>query len=100
MTHDSFQNWLLCEIHHVLDRKLSLPPLLLWCDPNREWLDLLRAAAEVDGFELWAPQAGNMEVHELLVRDQFYSADRAARVVWLPCPRDEITWFKPFELEA
>jgi hypothetical protein len=100
MTHDSFLSWLLGEIQHVLDCKLSPPPLLLWCDPNREWLDLLRADAESDGFELWAPHAGNMQVHELLVRDRFYSADRAPRVVWLPSPRDEITWFKPFELEA
>jgi hypothetical protein len=25
---------------------------------------------------------------------------RAARIVWLPCAREEISWFKPFELEA
>ncbi len=34
------------------------------------------------------------------MRDRFYSSERAPRVVWLPCARDSISWFKPFELEA
>ena len=83
----------------MLDRT-GPPSLLLWCDPYREWLDLLRAASEADGFELWAPPAGSGDSHELLLRDRFHGTPRAARVVWLPCARDEITWFKPFELEA
>jgi hypothetical protein len=100
MQSDSLQSWLVREVREVLDRSGSMPPLLLWCDPQREWLDLLRAASEHDGFELWAPAAGAADDHELLVRDRFCTASRAARVVWLPCGRDEITWFKTFELEA
>ena len=97
---DSFQAWLVREIREVLDHHASPPPLLLWCDPDRAWLDLLREAAQADGFELWAPPPGKEDPHELLLRDRFHSSPRNARVVWLPCPRDSITWFKPFELEA
>ncbi len=100
MKSDSLQSWLVREVREVLDRSGAMPPLLLWCDPQREWLDLLRAASEHDGFELWASSAGAADEHELLVRDRFCTTPRAARVVWLPCARDEITWFKPFELEA
>src|SRR5438105_2652412 len=97
---DSFQTWLCREIRDVLDHRSTTPPLLVWCDPDRAWLDLLAASAEADGFELWRPQAGPDEFYELLVRDRFHSTPRAARVVWLPCARVDITWFKVFELEA
>jgi len=60
----------------------------------------LREAAKADGLDLWAPLAGQEDWHELLVRDRFYSSPRAPRVVWLPCARDSISWFKPFELEV
>ncbi len=92
----SFRSWLIAEIREVLDRESSVPPLLLWLDPGRQWLDLLRAAAEADGFELWA----NPDEHELVTRDRFRQTEHAARVVWLPVAREGITWFKPFELEA
>ena len=52
---DSFQHWVLREIREILDRSAHTPPLLLWCDPDRSWLDLLREAAKADGFDLWAP---------------------------------------------
>lgn len=100
MSHDSFQNWLCLAVRDVLGHPSAPPPLLLWCDPDRSWLDLLRQAAEVDGFELWAPLSGEEASHELIVRDRFYSTPRAPRVVWLPCARDAISWFKPFELES
>jgi len=73
-----------------------MPPLLLWLDPDQQWLDLLRAAAPVGKFDLWA----DPDEHELVLRDRFYRTSRAPRVVWLPAARDSITWFKPFELEA
>lgn len=97
---DSFKNWLLTEIREVLVRPAVPPPLLLWCDPHHEWLDLLRTSAASDGFELWAPQNSGETEHELVIRDRFYSTERAARVVWLGCDPHDITWFKPFELEA
>ncbi len=99
-TQNSFRDWLCLAIRGVLGHQSATPPLLLWCDPDRSWLDLLREAAKAEGFDLWAPLAGQEDAHELLVRDRFYSTPRASRVVWLPCSRDAITWFKVFELEA
>jgi hypothetical protein len=97
---DSFRDWIVREIRRVLGLQSATPPLLLWCDPDRSWLDLLREAAKADGFDLWAPAAGEEDTHELVVRDRFYSSPRAPRVVWLPGARDSISWFKAFELEA
>jgi len=93
---DSFCNWIVEEIGLILNQKVSPPPLLVWCDSNREWLDLLRIAAKDAKFELWA----NQDENELILRDRFYNTERTPRVVWLPCAREEITWFKVFELEA
>jgi len=39
---DSFQHWVVREAREILDRSAQLPPLLLWCDPDRSWLELLR----------------------------------------------------------
>ncbi|MBK7201967.1 PglZ domain-containing protein [Candidatus Amarolinea dominans] len=80
----------------ILNRGTLVAPLLLWCDPDREWLELLRAVAGVGDFELWAEP----DAPELLIRDRFYHTPRTPRVVWLPRSRDEITWFKVFELSA
>ncbi len=99
-TQKSFRDWLCLAIREVLSHQSPAPPLLLWCDPDRSWLELLREASMADGFELWVPPAGQEASHELLIRDRFHSSPRAPRVVWLPCSRDAISWFKPFELEA
>src|SRR5437879_6368803 len=50
----SFHEWLGAEIDGILGRQSPVPPLFIWCDPGRQWLDLLLSAAAVDGFELWA----------------------------------------------
>lgn len=94
MSH-SFRDWLLAQVRAVLNRPASLP-LLLWCDPAGEWLGLLHEAAADNVFDLWADPAE----HELLLRDRFYHAPRAPRVVWLPRARDAITWFEVFALQA
>lgn len=99
-TKDSFRDWLCREVREVLNRHGTPAPFVVWCDPERAWLDLLRESAKADGFELWAPASVQEEVHELLVRDRFFSTRRAPRVVWLPCTRSGISWFKAFELEA
>jgi len=44
---DSFQHWVVREVREILDRSAQMPPLLLWCDPDRSWLDLLREASKV-----------------------------------------------------
>ena len=95
-TKSTFREWMIDQITAVLDRQSSIPPLLLWCDPDREWLELLRAVAAPAGFDLWA----DPDASELLIRDRFHNTPRAPRVVWLPRSRDEITWFKTFELTA
>ena len=92
----SFHEWLWTEINGILGRQSPVPPLLLWCDPGGQWLDLLRSAADASRFELWADRSQ----HELVVRDRFYQTPRAPRIVWLPCSREDITWFKCYELEA
>jgi len=92
---DTFRSWLRSEILKVLQKKTSQPPFIIWCDPSGVWKELLQKAAEADAFELWAD-----ETHELLLREKFSSIPRAARVVWLPVTRDEITYFKVFELQA
>jgi hypothetical protein len=97
---DAFQHWVVREIREVLGDHPSPPPLLVWCDPDRSWLALVREAAKADGIELWAPLVGQEDPYELVVRDQFFSSPRAPRVVWLPCARGSITCFTPFELEA
>jgi hypothetical protein len=93
---DSLQCWLVHEIQSRLARQSPTPPFILWCDPDREWFELLRIAAQAGGFALWA----DPEAHELSVRDRFANAPRAARVICLPTARVDLTWFKVFELAA
>lgn len=92
----AFGEWLCGEIARLLNRQVSATVLILWCDPDGEWFELLQAAASDGSFELWA----NPDEHELLLRDRFYRAESAPRVIWLPCAREEITWFKVFEIRA
>lgn len=92
----TLQDWLVNEIKSVLDRQTAPPPFMIWYDPNKEWLELLRIASSFAGFELWA----NPAKHELILRDRFYQTARAPRVIWLPCSSDHVSWFKVFELEA
>lgn len=96
----SLRDWLCREIREILGRPSTPAPFIVWCDPERAWLDLLREASTPDGFELWAPESIQEEFHELLLRDRFFSNPRTPRVVWVPCSRDAITWFKVYELEA
>lgn len=43
---ETLRIWLRNEIAAVLNRKVTPPSLILWCDPERAWRDLLRAAGE------------------------------------------------------
>lgn len=89
----SFHTWLSSKIRAVFKKPEAW---ILWCDPRQEWLDLLKKAAEADGFELWA----DPEEHELVLRNRFVQEPRRSRIVWLPVSHDDITWFKVFEPEA
>lgn len=90
----TFREWLRGEIMRLLNKKITPPPFIIWCDPRREWRELLAAAAE-GTFELWAD-----EEHELVIRSRFYTEPRVPRVVWLPKGRREVTYFEVFALEA
>jgi len=95
---DTFESWLIQEVNDVLRQPGA--PMLLWCDPQGSWLDLLRRAAHSGSFELWAPQSIREAPHELELRDRVYRSEPRPRVVWVPTSRDNLTWFKIYELEA
>ena len=92
---DSLRSWLCQHITHALRDRGTEPPFLIWCDPERVWRDLLFAAAQGGSFEVWAD-----DIHELLLRERFYTTPRARRVIWLPAAREDISYFKVFELQA
>ena len=92
---ETLRMWLRDEVATVLCRKVTPPPLVLWCDPEGAWRDLLRAAAEGGAFELWS--GGE---HELVLRERLLTSQPAPRVVWLPVAGDEIGYLKVFELQA
>ena len=92
---DTLRAWLRNEVADVLCRKVSPPPLVIWCDPDGEWRDLLRAAAEGGAFELWSG-----DEHELVLRERLLASPPAPRVVWLPLASDDIGYLKVFELQA
>jgi hypothetical protein len=50
----TFRVWLRNEIAAILDRKTIPPPLVIYCDPDCEWRELLLALADGDTFELQA----------------------------------------------
>lgn len=92
---DTLRAWLRNELAAVLRRKVTPPPLVLWCDPEGAWRDLLQAAAEGGAFELWADGE-----HELILRERLLKAAPAPRVVWIPKASDDIGYLKVFELHA
>lgn len=95
MTRDpSFKDWLGEQIQSVLSKKTEPPPFILWCDPCREWEELLRKACRKT-VELWSHEG-----HELLLRHRFAREERRPRVVWIPIGRGGLRYFKVFEGEA
>jgi len=94
-TEDSFKAWLQQQIRSTLTAVSPTPPFIIWCDPDRVWRPLLSAAASDGSFELWSD-----DLHELLLTNRFHSTPRRPRVVWLPVSREDISYFKVFELQA
>jgi len=90
----SFKKWLFEQIQSVLSKPVEPAPFILWCDPAREWKELLRKTCG-DAIELWADEG-----HELLLRHRFVLEERRPRVIWLPRRKAELTYFRVFEGEA
>jgi hypothetical protein len=78
----------------VLERRKRPPPFVVWCDPEHVWKDILKKTAD-GAFELWAE-----EEHELVLRHRFHQIPRSPRIVYLPVSRENITYFKVFEIQA
>ena len=91
----SLKQWLVNQISGSLGHRGN-NSLLLWCDPEQEWLGLLQDTAATGDFELWA----DPEEPELLLRDRFYATPLAPRVVWVPRTFEDLTWFRVFALQA
>lgn len=91
----TLRSWLQQEIFTVLARNAEVPPYIVWCDPELVWKDLLQRAAENGAFELWVD-----ETHQLILRERFYQAPRAPRVIWLPVSQENISYFEIFALQA
>ena len=94
---DSFCQWLTEQINDIFSRSGHASPFIVWCDPHRVWKDLLAAVREDTDIELWAD-----EVPELQLRERFHaeSGDDKRRIIWLPKDRNDITFFKVFEIRA
>ncbi|MHB1774305.1 MAG: hypothetical protein ACYCST_21765, partial [Acidimicrobiales bacterium] len=86
---DTLRGWLCNEIAVILRKTVSPPPLMLWCDPDGSWQDLLRSAADGSEFELWADGE-----HELILRERLLKTAPAPRVIWLPLASEEISYLK------
>ena len=41
----NFRSWLIGEVREILGRKTAVPPLMLWLDPEQQWLDLAGQAS-------------------------------------------------------
>ncbi|MBW8003262.1 MAG: hypothetical protein FVQ80_14805 [Planctomycetes bacterium] len=92
---DSLRNWLKSEIDSVLNKPDDPPPFIIWCDPDREWRDILLTLTAGGAFELWAE-----EEHELQLRERFFNSSRKPRVIWIPKSLDDLSYFKASFLDA
>ena len=82
------------QIQPVLSKMVTPAPFILWCDPQREWKELLQKTCG-NAVELWTDEG-----HELLLRHRFANEERKPRVIWLPAKRSELSYFRVFEGEA
>ena len=74
MSNLSFKRWLLEQIQSILSKQVSPAPFILWCDPQREWKELLQKTCGVVA-ELWVDEG-----HELLLRQRFAKVERAKKL--------------------
>ena len=92
---DSLANWLKREITSVLEKKIQPAPFIIWCDPAREWRDILLTLSAGGDFELWAG-----EEHELQLRERFFNSTRKPGVIWIPKNPDDLSYSKAFACDA
>jgi hypothetical protein len=90
----SFNNWLFEDIQSVLSKPVEPAPFIIWCDPAREWKELLQKTCG-DTTELWAKEG-----HELLFRHRFAVEERRPRVIWVPRRKDDLSYLQVFAGEA
>jgi hypothetical protein len=91
---NSFKNWLFEQIQSVLSKPVEPAPFIIWCDPAREWKELLQKTCG-DTNELWAEEG-----HELLLRHRFAVEERSPRVIWLPRKKEDLSYLQVFAGEA
>ena len=94
MEDQSFKSWLQKQIQAVISKPVEPAPFIIWCDPAREWKELLQKTCD-DNIELWVEEG-----HELLLRHRFASEERRPRVIWLPRCKADLNYFRVFEGEA
>ncbi len=92
----TLRQWLRERVRAAFGHRPSASALVVWCDPQRAWKDLLLAAAEGEMYELWVA-----DEHELLLRQRFAAAPRQRPcLVWLPTAVERLTYFKVYALQA
>jgi len=92
---DSLHKWLADRIQQSFRRNGPALPLVIWCDPEREWKQLLRLTAASALFDLWDDEA-----HELVLRERLRLSDSKPRVLWVPVTADAITYLEVYALQA
>ncbi len=92
---DSLRDWLISEIDSVLNKPNDPPPFIIWCDPDREWRDILLILSAGEAFELWVE-----EEHELKLRERFFNSSRKPGVIWIPKNQDDLSYSKVFACDA
>ena len=91
----TFRAWLRQKIHAALPHKPNHIPFVIWCDPQRQWKELLELTLAESEIQLWAD-----ETHELALRNRFLAEAPAPRVIWLPVAPQDIGYFKVHALQA
>ena len=91
----TFRSWIQNKILSAVNHKFGHNPLLIWCDPQNDWKDILQQSLSGCEIQLWSD-----EVHELVLRNRFVSEPSSPRLIWLPVDQREIGYFTVIALQA
>ena len=98
-TQNSFRDWVCHAVRRILGHQSPPPPLLLWCDPDRSWLDPAAQAAKADNFDLWRRSRARQTCTNCsCVIGSIHRRALRSRVVPLHTQFDQLV--QTFELEA